>query len=186
MSDEMRRRIAMLTALVEKAPGQRLGRTAIMKLFYLLVALRQVPLGYYFTLYAYGPFDSTVLEDIDYAARLGAVTVETRVYPSGYGYVIQPGATAAATKQLDAEFVATHQENVDWVITEFGGATAVELELVSTIVYVDQECSESGHHATVEQLVDQVSEIKRHFTPDAIQNCVENLQQRRLLASLVT
>jgi len=60
-----------------------------MKFLYFITALRGLNLGYRFTLYSYGPFDSAVLEDSDYAATLNAVRVRTEIYRSGYGYVIE-------------------------------------------------------------------------------------------------
>ena len=46
MTKAMRRRIAILIDLVERAPDQTLGRTAIVKLLYLLTTVRNVALGY--------------------------------------------------------------------------------------------------------------------------------------------
>lgn len=48
-------RRAVLTALVKRAPKSP-GRTALMKFAYLLQAVRNVPLGYRFRLYNYGPY----------------------------------------------------------------------------------------------------------------------------------
>lgn len=185
MDEQMKRRIATLVALVEKVPNQTLGRTAIMKLLYLLVAIRGMPLAYHFTLYAYGPFDSLVLEDIDYAARLGALDVKTSFYPSGYGYEIKPGGTAESTKGLGTAFVAAHERDIDWAVREFGRATAAELELISTIVYVDREWRELGRTLTIEQMVSCVANIKPRFEANAIQRRVESLRQKDLLAALV-
>ena len=183
MSDEMRRRIALLTALVEKAPGRMLGRTAIMKLLYFLITLRRVPLGYHFTLYSYGPFDSTVLEDIDYAARLGALSIRTVMYPSGYGYDIQPGAAAERTKNWEPEFIEASEEHINWVLGEFGNLNATELELASTIVYVDQEWRQIGRHGTVRELAEQVNELKPRFAREAIVRRAERLQERQIVTS---
>src|SRR5262249_12172233 len=62
MTQELARRLATIVALVERSSGKSLGRTAVMKLLYFLSALRGVQLGYRFTLYSYGPFDSEVLQ----------------------------------------------------------------------------------------------------------------------------
>src|SRR3972149_3482778 len=67
-------RLALITALVKEMPG--LGRTAIMKLPFFLVVLRNVPLDYDLRLYTYGPFDSNVLDDLSYAESLEAVKSE--------------------------------------------------------------------------------------------------------------
>ena len=184
MSDETRRRIALLTALVEKAPGRTLGRTAIMKPLYFLITLRRVPLGYHFTMYSYGPFDSTVLEDIDYAARLGALSIRTVMYPSGYGYDIQPGEAAERTKNWAPEFIEAREGDVDWVLTEFGNLNATELELASTIVYVDQEWRQIGRHGSVPELAEHVNEVKPRFAREAIVRRVESLRQRHIVTSV--
>jgi hypothetical protein len=185
MSDEMRRRIALLTALVEKAPSRTLGRTAIMKLLYFLITLRRVPLGYHFTLYSYGPFDSTVLEDIDYAARLGALSSRTVMYPSGYGYDIQPGDAAEQAINWAPEFITAREEDIDWVLREFGNMNATELELASTIVYVDQEWRQIGRQGTVRELAEQVNELKPRFAREAIVRRAERLQQRQIVTAVV-
>ena len=54
-------RTAILARMVKVAPGQTLGRTQVMKLFYFLQELKGVWLGYDFRLFTYGPFDSEVL-----------------------------------------------------------------------------------------------------------------------------
>lgn len=184
MSNDMKRRIAVLTALIEGAPKGTLGRTAVMKLFYLLSAIRGVSVGYHFTLYAYGPFDSAVLEDIDYAARLGAVGVRTKIYPKGYGYEIEAGENVESARRFDEEFVANHRRDIEWTIREFGSATAAELELISTIVYVDREWRESGEQPNGRELAGRVQEIKQHFARHMVERKVENLRRRGMLESL--
>ena len=65
-----------------------------MKLLFLLTTIKDVPLGYRFRMYNYGPFDSEVLSDIDYAARLDALSVDMERYVNGYEYYIRPGPAA--------------------------------------------------------------------------------------------
>ena len=72
MDHDENARIATLVAIAERRPG--LGRTALMKICYLLQTLGDVPLGYHFTLYSYGPFDSDVLADLASAEVLGGVS----------------------------------------------------------------------------------------------------------------
>ena len=56
-------RLDLLCTLIDQAPG-RLGRTAIMKLAYLLQTVKCLPLGYDFRLHTYGSFESDVLNDL--------------------------------------------------------------------------------------------------------------------------
>jgi uncharacterized protein YwgA len=178
MTNEGARRIALLTRLVEKAPGP-VGRTALMKFMYFLTALRDVPLRYDFSLYSYGPFDSAVLEDIDYAARLGAIDVAVEHNAVGYGYQIRPAASADVVKGFDSAFVAKHEPDVDWVLGEFGHLNSAELELASTIVYVDRE----KRALNETDIVERVHQIKPHFTKDRILTKLRELRTKDLVSS---
>ena len=75
-------RLGVLTQLVESSTT-RLGRTALMKLAYLLQTVRRVPLGYDFRLYTYGPYQSDVLNDLGRLETMQAVVSEVVPYPSG-------------------------------------------------------------------------------------------------------
>src|SRR5439155_1015164 len=124
-----------LCELVRQAPG-KLGRTAVMKLAYLLQTVKGVPLGYDFRLFTYGPFDSDVLDDLDRAGVLKAVDSQIVYFPSGsgYGYEFTPApglASLTAKIGYDATF---HEEPILWALREFGSASAADLELLSTIV----------------------------------------------------
>jgi hypothetical protein len=171
-------RLAILAALVEKAPGR--GRTALMKYCYFLQTVRGVRLGYSFSLYSYGPFDSDVLADIGSCEAMGAVVETVVEYPRSYGYQISPGAALGAVKELAPGFIEHYERDIAWVVDNFGGHTAAELELVSTVIYADRDLRQT----TKEELVQVVHGVKPHFTPDRIRNHVERLRLAGLLTSL--
>jgi hypothetical protein len=54
-----------------------------MKFCYFLQTVRQVPLGYRFTLYSYGPFDADVLSDLGTAENLQGVKASVVQYTEG-------------------------------------------------------------------------------------------------------
>jgi len=54
----------------------KIGRTALVKLIYLLQEKLNVPVGYDFSLYTYGPFAKEILDDLDYLSYLDAVKME--------------------------------------------------------------------------------------------------------------
>jgi len=182
MSEVQNARLATLVALAEKRPG--LGRTAFMKLSYFLQALRNVPLAYRFTLYSYGPFDSSVLSDLASAEVLGALHSELRFYPSGYGYEIVPTERSGSVKALARDFIQQHDADISWVIGEFAMFGSADLELLGTIVYVDQEFARINESLTVEKLAQRVLEIKPHFKESYISSKVADLYSRGLLRSL--
>jgi hypothetical protein len=179
------RRLALITCLVERAPGQVLGRTAIVKLAYLLQVLRRVPVGYDFRLFTYGPFDAEVLSNLDSARSLEAVTVKTVDHPAGYGYEVRPGPLAGVVKAQAAEWLTQYQGDIDWVVRAFAGHTAAELGLLSTSVYVDRELAAQGKGIVpVEELVRRVREVKPHFSEAAVAQLVRAGQAEGWLSAV--
>ncbi len=179
-------RVAILARMVKNAPSQRLGRTQVMKLFYFLQELKGVPLGYDFRLFNYGPFDSEVLSDLSSACGLAAVVEETVLYPSGYGYAIKLGPQA---ERFTSEFESDLHELlplVDYVIQEFGSFSASELELRSTILFVDREFAGASQVVSPEAITERVRQIKPHFDKPVINRRVTEMAGKRYLHALST
>ena len=177
MEDTMWPRLAVLTKLVCTAPQRTLGRTALMKLLFLLTAVRDVSVGYRFRMYTYGPFDSEVLSDVDYAARLDAVSVAMETYPNGYGYIIQPGSAAEDIMGRAQPFLDEHESDIDWVVNNYASLSVVNLERLSTIVYVDREHLVSS----VDEIARAVHELKPQFSLAQIGEEARRLQEAGLL-----
>lgn len=175
-------RIALITRIAEKTPN--LGRTALMKYCYFLQTLRRVPLGYSFTLYSYGPFDSDVLADLDSTEVLGGVKTNIEYYTGGYGYRIEPGQRTEAAKKRSQEFLDRHEADLDWVLAQFNSLNAAQLELASTIVYSEREATARSEYLSVDRLTQRVRDVKPHFSEAQIQTMILDLQRRGLLQSI--
>jgi len=176
-------KIAMIGTLAEQAPEERLNRTALIKYMYLLQTLRQIPLGYNFTLYSYGPHDNELPDDIDYAETLGIVQSELVEHNSGYEYIIRPSSKIDLAKEHASEFLSKYKEDVKWVLREFANFKSADLELASIIIYVDQEMPKNFQ--TLKELANKVRGIKPLFTVDRILELVEYLQKTGLLTSVL-
>lgn len=149
-------RLSIIAALVSSAPTG-LGRTAVMKMMFFLQTLRKVPLGYRFSLYAYGPYDKEVLADLATAEAEKRIVSSVVTYSGGsQGYLIKSGERADALRALADRY----RDAIDWVVGEFGRRTAGDLEMVGTIIYVDR--SQNGHILSLEDLANQVHDIKPH------------------------
>lgn len=188
MPDLREKRTALIPLFAEHSPQRFIGRTTLMKYMYFLQSLRGVPLGYRFTLYSYGPFDSEVLADLATAETLGAVECNVVSYSGGYGYRIRRGSGAKWLQHRSAGFLNRFRHDVRWVVRQFGGLTSGQIELVSTIVYVDQEEVYDSHlddrSAALEELVSIVKEIKPHFSFRQIEQFVNELAHKNLLESI--
>lgn len=151
-------RLAIISALVKHAP-HALGRTAMMKLIYFLQTLHKVPLEYDFRIYTYGPYDSQVLEDLKVAELKGGVKSSVVGYPVGNGYAIAPGAEADAVVARSPS-IADFVSKIRAVLADFGNRTATDLEMASTIVFVDRAEASSGNVLALSDAAQKVLEMK--------------------------
>ena len=175
-------RIALIADLVARAPATGLGRTAIMKCLFFLKVVKDVPLPYRFRLYTYGPFDSDVLDDLQYAQALGAVEGTLVAYPGGRGYVYRRGPKIDEVEGPAREFLSRHKDSIDWVLGEFGARTAIDLEMASTLVYVDRGMLREGkERTTLAELARKVHDVKPHLALDTIEQEARTLKQKGLL-----
>ena len=175
-------RLAVITALAQTS--NNLGRTALMKYCYFLQVLRGVPLGYRFSLYSYGPFDSDVLADLDTAESVEGVRSSVVYFPGGYGYKIESGVLADRLTEIGRPFLAEHQADLNWIQQEFGGWSPGQLELASTLVYSDREAEDSGEKLTMSQLAKRVNELKPRYQLSKIKDLATHLLNRGLLNSI--
>lgn len=183
MAELNEERIALIPTLAGRSPQGHIGRTAVVKFLYFLQALRDVPLGYRFTLHSYGPFDSDVLADLATAEALGLVESTVVQFPGGYGYEIRPGRHTEWLQKRSAQFLKRYEPEVNWVIQEFGKLGSGDLELVSTIVYVDQEAASNDEELSLEKIAEIVKGIKPHFSSDKIMEFAVWLEGKDLLGA---
>lgn len=181
MTDLHEERMALISMLTKHSPRGHIGRTAVMKYLYFLQTLRSVPLGYRFTLYSYGPFDSDVLADLAAAESLGVVNSSVVQYPGGYGYEITAGANAGWLEDRSKRFLRKCKPEVQWVIEKFGVLSSAKLELVSTIIYVDREAADDEEELSLDALAAIVKEVKPHFSMDEIMTFASRLRDEDLL-----
>ena len=177
-------RTAVLARMVGNAPQQKLGRTQVMKLFYFLQELKGVGLGYDFRLFTYGPFDAEVLGDLATACSLEVVAEQTVIYARGYGYDITPGKHAGRLSQELERAAPALASQVDEVVREFGSLGAAELELRSTILFVDRELGQAGTVATAQDVAARVRQIKPHFTEATILDRIKQMKDKAWLENL--
>jgi hypothetical protein len=176
-------RPALLTALVEKAPGQTLAHTTLVAMVYFLQAIRRVPLGYQFRLHLSGPSDEKVLDDLAYAQSLQAVQSHLVLYEGGYHYDIRPGPQAEAIKGHAQDWLARYQEEIDWVVQEFAGYTTAGLVLAGIIVYADREMGQLHQAGSARILAQRARGLKPRLDLDYIIQKVEALEQKGFLLS---
>jgi len=151
-----------------------------MKLCYFLQVLKGVPLGYEFTLYSYGPFDSEVLADLQTAESFSVLESSLSHFPGGYSYQITPADNATQAVRQANEFVKNYKAKIDWVATNFAARPASELELLSTIIFVDRQDKVDGRM----HLANLVKAIKPQFSEGEILRKIDWLTKEKLLEQI--
>jgi hypothetical protein len=155
-----------------------------MKLLYFLQELKGVPLGYDFRLHTYGPFDSDVLSDLATATAQNVVKESTVLFAKGYGYDITPGPHAGRLSDELASSNPQLAQAVDDLVATFGSFSAAELELRSTVLYVDREFGRLGTQSTTTAITDRVRQIKPYFTEEVISDRVNDFCKQKWLRSV--
>ena len=175
-------RLGLLCELVARSPN-KLGRTGLMKLAYLLQTVKGLPLGYDFRLYTYGPFDSDVLSDLGAAEALGALKSEMIQFANaeGYGYEFSEGPIVERVQKRAAVELTNYESAIKWALEEFGQLSASDFELLSTIIYADRESADEDLEISFEELCRRVKEIKPRFSDGYVGAKIRELSRKGLL-----
>jgi len=129
-------------------------------------------------MYTYGPYDAEVLNDIGLAETLNAVSVKTVQFSQGYGYEIRTAQGAAAVKSRSAEWLRSHADSISRIANEFGGQRTSDLELSTTIIYLNRESAKSEARQSAFDLARKVQAVKPRFSDEIILDRIESLQTR--------
>ncbi len=168
------KRIGVICEIVNSKPY--LGKTALMKFVFLLQRIYNVPLGYNFEIYNYGPYSSEVMEDIDFAKHQDIISMDTIVYPTGYyGYSLLPTENTEKYISGEEEFISYYKEPISKIIELFGSKSVKDLELSTTIIFLYYTYRENKWDNSSEKLLENVHEIKPHFDIDTIEKEYDNL-----------
>jgi len=174
---ELNKRMLILAKIASKQPG--IGKTAMMKCVYLLQTIEDVPFGYEFEIYTYGPFSSSVTDEIDFARQKGYLSISSTVYPEYVGYNINCGNTGR--QALNEENDYQYDEAIDSILSVFGSKTARELELLSTILFVSCTYVKNSTNSQRNDICDTVSKIKPRFEMREISNGYDFMQSKGYL-----
>ena len=162
---DLQKRVSIISEIANESPG--LGKTAMMKYVYLLQKIFKVPFGYDYSIYTYGPYASTVMEDIDYANSIEIIDVRRQIYDNGIsGYHITPSKKAEYILEKEAETVHRYKPVIGEMLSLFKKKSAKDLELLTTIIYIYANYTANGWQ--VEEVPQNVHEIKPHFELEMI------------------
>lgn len=151
--------------IVQKNPG--LGKTALMKIMFMLQEVKGVKTGYDFSVYTYGPYATSLMEDIDELIAGGLITCTMYPYRTYIGYSLQ---TTDEGKKKIPKFNENEKTAINDIVQFAKDKSAKELELYSTIIYMDRLFNKNSWDKDPETIASKVHEIKPHFSVEEILN----------------
>ena len=170
--NELRQQLPLELAGRLEGKSPQFGKTAFMKMAYLLQELYEVPLGYRFSLYTYGPYSAEVLADLEYAKLRKQVDVEYLGDPQG-GFKITPSEVAGGSN-LQNEQIAKYSQLLNELVEHFGSFNARELELRTTSIFLWKR-TRPRKPENVNTLIEAVRQLKPHFSEMAIRSVIYDL-----------
>lgn len=166
----------VIIKMLQENPG--MGKTAVMKTIYMLQQVKHMDFGCEFSIYTYGPYNADVMEDIDELVTDGLLSSSAYSYKDYIGYTLS--ATDSGKKvvsNLKDKDTASLKEILNFV----EGKTAKELELYSTIIYIEDLYLKNEKTNNVSAIVKKVHEIKPHFSKETIQKAYACLSAENFL-----
>jgi uncharacterized protein YwgA len=150
--------------------GSWAGEIHLQKAVYLLQEITEVPLGYPFILYHFGPFSFELREELNRMRAGGLLELVARPYPYGPSFRSTPPA-----RDLENRFPRTLEQfskEIEFVSKVVGSRSAAELERLSTAVYL----LKSSSNRDLPQLARELNQLKPHVS---VESATESLEEMR-------
>lgn len=159
-----RQREALVVALDKRLDeqGSWCGETHLQKAVYFLQALLEVPLGFAYILYKYGPFSRELRGEL--AAMRADGFLELVPQPAPYGPTLQ--STPVADEQLLSKWpktLTTYGPAINFVAERLGGLGVGELERLATALWVIRDMPEADDPDRARR----VNELKSHVSEES-------------------
>ena len=155
-----------------------MGKTAVMKTIYMLQQVKHIDLGCEFSIYTYGPYSADVMEDINELVSDGFLSSNVYFYKDYIGYTLSTtdSGTKAVSNPKDEDTVALKE-----ILNFVRGKNAKELELYSTIIYVEDWYLKNEKANNIPAIINKVHELKPHFSEEVIQKAYTCLSEANFL-----
>ncbi len=170
------KRKKVIVKMLQENPG--MGKTAVMKTIFMLQQVKHIDLGCEFSIYTYGPYDADVMEDIDELASDGLLSSSVYRYKDYIGYTLSATDSGAkeASDLTDKDAAALKE-----ILNFAGKKSAKELELYSTIIYVEDWYLKNERTTDMTDIIKKVHELKPHFSKGVIQEACACLSEASFL-----
>jgi uncharacterized protein YwgA len=167
-------RAAILTELMDRlrAAGSWCGETHMQKAVYFLQEAFEVPLGYEYIFYKYGPYSFDLTEDL--TALRADYLIEWNHRSPGYGPSLIPTSWSDQLRQRYPKTLEKYRPAIQSVSQALGRKDVKELEKLATALYVTRQ---AGAPSDVDSRARRLCELKLHVSLEESQAAVEEVDQ---------
>ena len=148
--------VEMLDRMIQE--GSWAGETHLQKCVFFLQNMRNVPIGYEFQLYRYGPFSFDLRDDL---VQLQAESmVELLPRSPSYGSSLAPSTTSLLLRKHYPRTLKRYQDEISFVADHFGSLNASDLGRLATAYYFYlKDCNSSN-----EEIGKMVNNVKSYIS----------------------
>ena len=173
-------RCGLIVELTRRLQGvsPQFGKTVLQKMVFLLQEVYKADVGYSFRFYTYGPFACQLLGDLDIAEHVNAVRVKNVGDGSYGGYAIELGESADRIAGKAGDCWKDIQGQLDALVDVYGGKTAKELEMLTSVVYLNRELWVYDEWMSKTEAISKIRELKPKFTETEIRDGMSELAER--------
>jgi len=178
------KRISVISKVVaSKTNG--IVKTAVVKILFILQEVYQIPLGYDYRIYTYGPYSDDVVYDIEQLKYKNFISMELETFGTGnVGHKLKLLERANQFIAANNKFPSDYEAAITETISLFGNKNVMELELSTTIIYVYSNSIKNNWQYDKNAIVEDVHDIKPHFSTEQISAEYEQLQEKGLLKKI--
>jgi uncharacterized protein YwgA len=166
-------RSAIIATLVKESRERNAfcGETFVQKSVYFLQELLQVPCGFEYQLYIYGPFS------FELQGHLGSMRADDMlgITSFDYGTTFEPGEQYTFLESNLGRTIATYRKAVEFVVQHLAGWNVKQLERVATALYFTVTADESSR----DQRVAMIREVKPHIGAEEAQVAIDEVDRWR-------
>ncbi len=179
---ERLQKAAVLTRLLDRLRDQGSwgGETHAQKAAYFLQTLFDVPLGFGFVLYRYGPFSFDLRDELTALRADELLGLEIRA-PYGPRLVTTPQGKVWQDRY--PKTLARYDSAIEFVARTLGEEDVAGLEKVATALYVTRSLGEAS---SVDDRAIRLHEVKPHIPLETAREAVRRLDQIRQEAASVS
>jgi len=167
---------SIILNIIEQYPS--LGKTAIMKILYILQQVKKMELNYDFSIYTYGPYSAGVIEDIDDLIKATLIDVHAYEYNNYVGYNLN--LTERGESKISGLPIGD-KKIIKEVVSFVNKKPAKTMELLSTIIFIENQYAKNNWKHDQKDIVEKVREIKPHFKKQTISRTYKILLEKKYI-----